>query len=105
MAGSIRMLRSLKQLAAHGFLHPDGRNWRIRPVFVFNGNGNGAAQREAVRNTPAGTPDPYAGGRTDLTVIEGGGEEPDDGRGDAPRGRPIESPRHEHTLTPRAWGA
>jgi hypothetical protein len=64
--------RSLKQLAAQGFIYPDGRNWRIRPDFVFNGNG--AAQGEAVQNIPAGTPDPYAGGRTDLTVIEGGNE-------------------------------
>ncbi len=70
--------RGLKQLADHGFIYADGRNWRIRPDFVFNGNG--AAQGEAVRNIPAGTPDPYAGGRTDLTVIEGGGEEQADGR-------------------------
>ncbi|MEV5660320.1 cyclic nucleotide-binding domain-containing protein [Streptomyces flaveolus] len=70
--------RSLKQLAAHGFIYPDGRNWRIRPDFVFNGNG--AAQGEAVQNIPAGTPDPYAGGRTDLTVIEGGNEGQTDDR-------------------------
>ncbi|MFF6998449.1 hypothetical protein ACFY93_26280 [Streptomyces sp. NPDC008313] len=64
--------RSLKQLAAQGFIYPDGRNWRIRPDFVFNGNG--AAQGQAVQNIPAATPDPYAGTRTDLTVIDGGDE-------------------------------
>ncbi|WP_329134631.1 helix-turn-helix domain-containing protein [Streptomyces sp. NBC_00670] len=65
--------RSLKQLASQGFIYPEGRNWRIRPDFVFNGNG--AAQGQAVQNIPAGTPDPYAGPRTDLTVIDGGNDE------------------------------
>lgn len=64
--------RSLKQLAAHGFIYPDGRNWRIRLDFVFNGNG--AAQGQAAQSIPPGTPDPYAGTRTDLTVIDGGNE-------------------------------
>ncbi|MFC8099987.1 helix-turn-helix domain-containing protein [Streptomyces sp. NPDC057363] len=64
--------RSLKQLAAQGFIYREGRNWRIRPDFVFNGNG--AAQGQAMQNIPEGTPDPYAGTRTDLTVIDGGNE-------------------------------
>jgi hypothetical protein len=70
--------RSLKQLSTHGFIYPEGRNWRIRPDFVFNGGG--AAQGQAVQNIPDGTPDPYAGGRTDLTVIDGGGEGQTDDR-------------------------
>jgi DNA-binding transcriptional MocR family regulator len=68
--------RSLKQLATQGFIYCEGRNWRIRPDFVFNGNG--AAQGQAMQNIPEGTPDPYAGGRRDLTVIEGGNETRDD---------------------------
>ncbi|CAL9470980.1 hypothetical protein SUDANB140_02844 [Streptomyces sp. enrichment culture] len=67
--------RSLKQLAAHGFIYPDGRNWRIRADFVFNGNG--VAQGHAVQNIPADAPDPYTGGRADLKVVDGG----DEGRG------------------------
>ncbi|MEU1229067.1 hypothetical protein [Streptomyces sp. NPDC005828] len=62
--------RSLKQLADAGFIYPDGRNWRIRPDFAFNGNG--AAQGQAVQNIPAGTPDPYAPKGAQLTVIDGG---------------------------------
>ncbi|MBQ1097004.1 winged helix-turn-helix domain-containing protein [Streptomyces sp. b94] len=64
--------RSLKQLAAQGFIYREGRNWRIRPDFVFNGNG--ASQGQAVQNIPSGTPDPYAETRTDLMVIDGGDE-------------------------------
>lgn len=64
--------RSLRQLAEAGFIYPDGRDWRIRPDFVFNGNG--AAQGRAVRNIPAGTPDPYAGKGAELTVIDGGSD-------------------------------
>ncbi|MGW5623000.1 hypothetical protein ACWEWP_19765 [Streptomyces olivaceus] len=67
--------RSLKQLAAHGFIYPDGRNWRIRADFVFNGGG--AAQGQAVQSIPADTPDPYAGARADLKVVEGGDEKRD----------------------------
>ncbi|SDF99066.1 hypothetical protein SAMN05216260_11326 [Streptomyces griseoaurantiacus] len=69
--------RGLKQLASQGFIYAEGRNWRIRPDFVFNGNG--VAQGQAVQNIPAGTPDPYAGTRTDLTVIDGGNGEKADG--------------------------
>jgi hypothetical protein len=58
---------------------PNGRNWRIRPDFVFSGGGT--AQGDAVRNIPDDAPDPYAGGHRDLTGIEGGGEGADDGRG------------------------
>ncbi|MFI9112605.1 ArsR family transcriptional regulator [Streptomyces venezuelae] len=64
--------RSLRQLAEAGFIYPDGRDWRIRPDFVFNGNG--AAQGQAIRSIPAGTPDPYAGKGTELTVIDGGND-------------------------------
>lgn len=73
--------RALKQLAAEGFIYPDGRNWRLRPDFVFNGNG--VAQGQAVQGIPAGVPDPYAGGRVDLKVVDGG----DEGR-DADRDQP-----------------
>ncbi len=62
--------RALRQLAEAGFIYPDGRDWRIRPDFVFNGNG--AAQGQAIQNIPAGTPDPYAPKATELTVIDGG---------------------------------
>ncbi|WP_369145636.1 ArsR family transcriptional regulator [Streptomyces sp. R44] len=62
--------RSLRQLAEAGFIYPDGRDWRIRPDFAFNGNG--AAQGQAVQNIPAATPDPYARKGAELTVIDGG---------------------------------
>ncbi|NEB09212.1 hypothetical protein G3I32_10055 [Streptomyces coelicoflavus] len=62
--------RALKQLATGGFICPEGRNWRLRPGLVFNGNG--VAQGQAVQSIPAGTPDPYAGGRTDLKNVDGG---------------------------------
>ncbi|MEW1997997.1 hypothetical protein ACFWFH_23245 [Streptomyces coelicoflavus] len=61
--------RALKQLAAEGFIYPDGRNWRLRPDFVFNGNG--VAQGQAVQSIPGGTPDPYTGGRADLKIVDG----------------------------------
>ncbi|MFF6790704.1 helix-turn-helix domain-containing protein [Streptomyces filamentosus] len=68
--------RALKQLAEHGFIYPDGRDWRLRADFVFNGGG--AAQGQAVRNIPADAPDPYASGGG-LTLIDGGaGERPED---------------------------
>ncbi len=68
--------RALKQLAEHGFIYPDGRDWRLRADFVFNGGG--AAQGQAVRNIPADAPDPYANGGG-LTLIDGGaGERPED---------------------------
>ncbi|MGX1513507.1 hypothetical protein [Streptomyces collinus] len=50
-----------------GWLYSEGRNWRIRPDFVFNGNG--AAQ--AVQSIPADAPDPYAGKRADLKIVDG----------------------------------
>ncbi|MFJ6069620.1 hypothetical protein ACIQFU_02050 [Streptomyces sp. NPDC093065] len=53
-----------------GIIYPDGRNWRLRPDFVFNGNG--VAQGRAARSIPVGTPDPYAGARADLKVVDGG---------------------------------
>ncbi len=62
--------RSLKQLSEAGFIYPDGRNWRIRPDFVFNGNG--AAQGRAVQSVPADAPDPYTRKGAGLTVIDGG---------------------------------
>ncbi|MFE3069162.1 hypothetical protein [Streptomyces sp. NPDC059247] len=63
--------RGLRQLAENGFIYPDGRDWRIRADFLFNGNG--AAQTQAVRNIPEDVPDPYAADRsTDLTIIRGG---------------------------------
>ncbi|MEV6248610.1 helix-turn-helix domain-containing protein [Streptomyces sp. NPDC051742] len=64
--------RALRQLAEAGFIYPDGRDWRIRPDFAFNGNG--AAQGQAVQNIPAGTPDPYARKGAELTVIDGGND-------------------------------
>ncbi|MER7624969.1 hypothetical protein [Streptomyces sp. NPDC126503] len=53
-------------------IYADGRNWRLRADFVFNGDG--AAQRRAVQDIPADAPDPYAGDvtRKGLTVIDGG---------------------------------
>ncbi|MGA5220239.1 hypothetical protein ACPCAE_29780 [Streptomyces cinereoruber] len=68
--------RSLKQLSEAGFIYPDGRNWRIRPDFVFNGNG--AAQGRAVQGIPADAPDPYTRKGAGLTVIDGG-DNGDDG--------------------------
>ncbi len=62
--------RGLKQLSEAGFIYPDGRNWRIRPDFVFNGNG--AAQGRAVQSVPADAPDPYTRKGAGLTVIDGG---------------------------------
>lgn len=62
--------RSLKQLADAGFIYPDGRDWRLRPDFVFNGNG--AAQGRAIQNIPADSTDPYTGQAPSLTVIDGG---------------------------------
>ncbi|MET9821685.1 MULTISPECIES: cyclic nucleotide-binding domain-containing protein [Streptomyces] len=61
--------RGLKQLASQGFIYPDGRNWRIRPDFVFNGNG--AAQGQAVQSIPADAPDPYDRKRADLKIVDG----------------------------------
>ncbi|MGA5494832.1 helix-turn-helix domain-containing protein [Streptomyces cinereoruber] len=68
--------RALKQLAEAGFIYPDGRDWRIRPDFVFNGNG--AAQGRAVQSIPADAPDPYTRKGAGLTVIDGG-DNGDDG--------------------------
>ncbi|MFD4317696.1 helix-turn-helix domain-containing protein [Streptomyces sp. NPDC058548] len=62
--------RALRQLAEAGFIYPDGRDWRLRADFVFNGNG--AAQGQAVQNIPADAPDPYTGKGAELTVIDGG---------------------------------
>ncbi|MBB4986327.1 MULTISPECIES: helix-turn-helix domain-containing protein [Streptomyces] len=62
--------RALRQLADQGFIYADGRNWRLRADFVFNGNG--AAQGQAIQNIPDGTPDPYAPKGAQLTVIDGG---------------------------------
>ncbi|MEV0376047.1 hypothetical protein AB0I10_41190 [Streptomyces sp. NPDC050636] len=63
--------RGLRQLSEYSFIYPDGRDWRIRPDFLFNGNG--AAQAQALQSIPDDAPDPYAGRqRTDLTVINGG---------------------------------
>ncbi|KND31490.1 hypothetical protein [Streptomyces acidiscabies] len=72
--------RALRQLAEHGFIYPDGRDWRLRADFVFNGNG--VAQGQAVQSIPPGAPDPYAQqrDRTGLTVLPGG----DDGESDQP---------------------
>ncbi|MEF9884451.1 helix-turn-helix domain-containing protein [Streptomyces sp. P9-A4] len=64
--------RALRQLADHGFIYADGRNWRLRADFVFNGNG--AAQGQAIQNIPAGAPDPYTGKGAELTVIDGGND-------------------------------
>ncbi|MFD9423822.1 MULTISPECIES: helix-turn-helix domain-containing protein [unclassified Streptomyces] len=71
--------RALKQLAEAGFIYPDGRDWRLRADFVFNGNGT--AQGQAIQSIPDGAPDPYAGKKqsADLTVLPGGaqGSDPD----------------------------
>ncbi|WP_146063568.1 ArsR family transcriptional regulator [Streptomyces sp. SM11] len=71
--------RGLKQLVEEGFIYADGRNWRLRADFVFNGNG--AAQGQAIRSVPDDAPDPYAGKKqsADLTVLPGGaqGSDPD----------------------------
>ncbi|WP_159026485.1 helix-turn-helix domain-containing protein [Streptomyces vietnamensis] len=69
--------RALRQLADQGFIYADGRNWRLRADFVFNGNG--AAQGRAIPNIPADAPDPYAGKGTGLTVIDGGNGGDNDG--------------------------
>ncbi|MGV9690776.1 helix-turn-helix domain-containing protein [Streptomyces sp. NPDC003444] len=68
--------RSLKQLSEAGFIYPDGRNWRIRPDFAFNGNG--AAQGRAVQGIPADAPDPYTRRGAGLTVIDGGDDDGDE---------------------------
>ncbi|MFH9953573.1 helix-turn-helix domain-containing protein [Streptomyces roseolus] len=65
--------RALRQLADAGFIYPDGRDWRLRPDFVFNGNG--AAQGRAIQNIPADSTDPYTGQPPGLTVIDGGDSE------------------------------
>ncbi|MDV9187478.1 helix-turn-helix domain-containing protein [Streptomyces sp. SR27] len=64
--------RALRQLAEAGFIYPDGRDWRLRADFVFNGNG--AAQGQAIQNIPADAPDPYTGKGAELTVIDGGND-------------------------------
>ncbi|MFB7860695.1 hypothetical protein [Streptomyces sp. NPDC056069] len=71
--------RALRQLSEAGFIYADGRNWRLRPDFVFNGNG--LAQGQAVQHIPADAADPYTTSKTvgGLTVIDGGdGGQPDD---------------------------
>ncbi|MYS07857.1 helix-turn-helix domain-containing protein [Streptomyces sp. SID6041] len=67
--------RALRQLADQGFIYADGRNWRLRADFVFNGNG--AAQGRAIQTIPADAPDPYTGKGTELTVIAGGNDSED----------------------------
>ncbi|MFF4168818.1 ArsR/SmtB family transcription factor [Streptomyces sp. NPDC001744] len=62
--------RALRQLSEAGFIYPDGRNWRLRPDFVFNGNG--AAQGRAIQGIPDDAPDPYRQKGPGLTVIDGG---------------------------------
>ncbi|MFF5975151.1 helix-turn-helix domain-containing protein [Streptomyces sp. NPDC012769] len=72
--------RALKQLSEHGFIYPDGRDWRLRADFVFNGNGT--AQGQAIQSIPDGAPDPYASAKNvgGLTVIDGGDQERPDNR-------------------------